>query len=76
LFQQWIFHFGPKWLEGVLIVVLTLELVRLKAYDLNLLLNTHLMVFRPLENFLRPFEAVCVENFGSQKPLRNIDFKL
>ena len=41
--------------------------MRLKADDLSLLLNTHLMVLRPLENFLRAFEAVSGENLGSQK---------
>ena len=66
-FRFRIFLFGPKWLESVLCVVLIRELVRLKADDLNLLLCTHLMVLRPLENFLRAFEAVRGENLGSQK---------
>ena len=50
--------------------------MRLKAYDVSLLLNTHLMVLRLLENFLRAFETLCVENWGSQKQLKIIDFRL
>ena len=41
--------------------------VRLKAYDVSLLLSNHLMFLRPLETFLRAFEVVRGENLGSQK---------
>ena len=49
--------------------------MRLKAYDLNLLLNTHLMVFRPLEKFLRAFKVERMKNFGSQKVVKTKDFQ-
>ena len=39
--------------------------MRLEAYDLSLLLNTHLMVLRPLENFVLAFEVVRGEILGS-----------
>ena len=49
--------------------------MRLKAYNLNQVSVFYYIGLRPLENFLRAFEAVCVENFRSQKQLKIIDFQ-
>ena len=48
--------------------------MRSKAYDHSLLLDTHLMVLRLLENFLWALEVDCFEIFRSQKVAENMDF--
>ena len=74
-FWHRIFLFRPKWLEGELYIVMSWELVRLKAYDLKLILSTHLMAIRRVENFLWAFEVAWMENLGSQKVVKTIDFQ-
>ena len=70
------FQFGPNLLSQSVFVVSSREYVRSKAYYLGQLFRYHLMVLRLLENFLRAFEILCVENWGSQKQLKIIDFRL
>ena len=48
--------------------------MRSKAYDHSLILNTHLMVLRLLENFLWALEVDCIKIFRSQKVAENMDF--
>ena len=45
-----------------------------KAYDLKFLLNTYLMVLRPLENFLPEYDVTWIRFCMSQKVLKIMDF--
>ena len=55
--------FGPKRLGDTVMIQMTRELVRLKAYYLKLLLNTHHVVLRPKENFLQAVEVEWVRSW-------------
>ena len=73
-FPMWKKLFGPKRLGSVVIIQLTWELVRLKAYNLKLILSTYHMVMWPLKNFLLPLEVEWVWFWEAQKLLKNMDF--
>ena len=75
-FWRWKNRFGPNRFQPDLCVVWAWELVRSKAYHLKMILHTHTMVIRPLENFLRTLEVEWVQNQGSQKVDKNMDFWL
>ena len=73
-FWYWISDFGPNYLGSDLGIVWLWECVRSKAYYLKMILHTHTMVIRPLENFLPALEVGWVQNQGSQKVDKNMDF--
>ena len=49
--------------------------MRLKAYNLKLLLHTYHSTIGPIENFLWSIEVARVGNVRSQKVLKNMNFK-
>ena len=49
--------------------------MRLKAYNLELLSSTYLMVARPIEKFLLALEDERMRFAGSQKVLKIMDFE-
>ena len=71
---MWKNFFWQKRLRNAVIIQLTWELVRLKAYNLKLILKTYYMVMWPLENFLQPLEVGWVWFWEAQKVLKNMDF--
>ena len=62
-------------LEEAVMIQLTWELMRLKAYYLKLLLNTHHMVLRPKEKFPQAIEVEWVRSWQAQKVLTIMDFE-
>ena len=56
-------------------IQLTRELVRLKAYYLTLLLNTHHMVLGPKEKFLQAIEVEWVRSWLAKKVLKTMSFE-
>ena len=73
-FWYWISDFGPKSLGNDLGIVRSREIVRLKAYNLYLILRTYFMIIRPLKNFLRALEVGCVRFWEAQKVLKIMEF--
>ena len=73
-FRMWKKLFWQKRLGNAVIIQLTWELVRLKAYNLKLILDTNYMVMWRSENFLQPLEVGWVWFWEAQKLLKNMDF--
>ena len=49
--------------------------MRLKAYNLKLLLHTYYVIIGPIEKFLWSLKVATVGNFRSQKVLKIMNFK-
>ena len=60
-------RFGPNRFQSDLCVVLVCNSVRSEAYYLKMILHTHSMVIRPLENFLQALEVGRVQSKGLKK---------
>ena len=71
---MWKKLFWQKRLGNAVIIQLTWEFVRLKAYNLKLILDTYYMVMWRSENFLQPLEVGWVWFWEAQKLLKNMDF--